>query len=216
MTEVDPRVKAIIDAIIKAEGLYVNDSSDLGGATKYGITAKTLGHWLKLGRKATPEEVKDLTHEMAFEIYLKQYYFRPNIDEAPIELQPSLLDMYVNSGSNAVKILQRLINRMEGSPVLKCDGILGHGTLSHVEEWYLKDVPKFIDAYGLSRVNYYIRIAKVRKVVVVREGVPVATYPNRKFLWGWVRRTNKYISPGRRLAKQSIVNILDRWKREGV
>ncbi len=212
----DPRIVKIINAIIKAEGLYVNDSSDLGGATKYGITAKTLGHWLKLKRKATPEEVQALTRDEAFKIYLKQYYYRPNIDEAPVELQPSLMDMYVNSGNNAVKILQRLINRMEDHPVLKPDGVLGHGTLSYVEEWFDKDPAKFLDAYGLSRVNYYIDIAKKRKVTVVREGVPVTTYPNRKFLWGWVRRTNKYISPDRRQTKQSIMNILERWKKEGV
>ena len=67
-----PRVMAFIQ---QWEGGYVNHPSDPGGATNMGITIGTLSRWL--GRKASIEEVKNLTREVANQIY-REYYWVPS------------------------------------------------------------------------------------------------------------------------------------------
>ena len=186
---IHPRILEIINNIIRSEGGYVNNVNDLGGATKYGITAKTLGHWRKLGRKATPEEVKALTKAEARLIYYKQYYLRPNIDECPQDFQYIMMDSYVLSGTKASRELQRMLNRVAKKKILKEDGVLGHNTFMELEKYYALNQQTTIDAFGLSMCNYYIGIAKARK-------------KNRVFLKGWINRRNKFISEGRQIANK--------------
>ena len=51
----------VIRLVFGHEGGYSNHPEDPGGPTKFGITAKTLGSYRRLGRDATPEEVRGLT-----------------------------------------------------------------------------------------------------------------------------------------------------------
>ncbi len=200
---IHPRILEIINRIIRSEGGYVNDPRDLGGATKFGITAETLGHWRRLNRKATPEEVQELTKEEARLIYYKQYYLRPNIDECPEDFQYGMMDSYVLSGWKAVRELQRMLNRVAKSKVLKEDGQLGHNTFVELDRYFNKNAQTTIDAFGLSMCNYYIRIALARKA-------------NRAFLKGWINRRNKFISEGRQVPTKRVKEILNNWKATGV
>jgi lysozyme family protein len=74
MTQEDffPRVMEFVYA---REGGFANHSQDPGGATNMGITIGTLSRWL--GRKATVEDVKNLTKEEATKIY-RAYYWEPS------------------------------------------------------------------------------------------------------------------------------------------
>lgn len=54
------------------EGSYSNDRNDSGGPTKYGITQHDLSAWL--GRPASVQEVKDMSLDIAHEIYEKKYW----------------------------------------------------------------------------------------------------------------------------------------------
>jgi lysozyme family protein len=67
-----PRVMKFIS---QWEGGFVNHPDDPGGATNMGITIGTLSRWL--GRKATVEDVKNLTREEANKIY-RAYYWEPS------------------------------------------------------------------------------------------------------------------------------------------
>ena len=51
---------AILEGVLVREGGFADHPADRGGATRYGITAATLGSWRKLGRQATREEVRAL------------------------------------------------------------------------------------------------------------------------------------------------------------
>lgn len=64
-------VDDILEQILKSEGGYVDDPSDLGGATNYGITIATLVEYK--GRPVIKAEVKALTKEEAKEIYRSRY-----------------------------------------------------------------------------------------------------------------------------------------------
>ncbi len=53
-----------------------------------------------------------ITRDQAVQIFVSEYFERPGLARLPAALQASVFDMYVNAGSNAVRILQRLLNDM--------------------------------------------------------------------------------------------------------
>ena len=119
-------VRDIAAQIIDREGGYVNDPDDPGGPTKYGVTLGTmvrLGMDLSGDGRIDARDVKRLTPEQATEIFVDHYFIRPGLDKLPEILQPSVFDMYVNAGNNAIRVLQRLLNDMGHR--LAVDGILG-------------------------------------------------------------------------------------------
>lgn len=104
MTEAD-----ILAGILRREGGFRHVAGDRGGATNYGITQATLGRWRKLGRPATPEEVRALPIEEASEIYRSEYI--AGWDRVPYApLREQLIDFGVNSGpQRAVRWLERVL-----------------------------------------------------------------------------------------------------------
>lgn len=99
----------ILAGILRREGGFRHVAGDRGGATNYGITQATLGQWRKLGRPATPEEVRALPVEEASEIYRSEYI--SGWDRVPYApLREQLIDFGVNSGpSRAVRWLERVL-----------------------------------------------------------------------------------------------------------
>ena len=69
--------QSIIDVVLQFEGGFVNNESDRGGATNFGITSATLGRARKLGRNATVEEVRSLGRPEASGIYAANYIEAP-------------------------------------------------------------------------------------------------------------------------------------------
>lgn len=156
-------VEEIAAAIVAREGGFVNDPDDPGGATNYGVT---LGTMQRLGLDLTRDgrvdvaDVKALTRAQAQDIFIEHYFRKPGLAELPVALQPSVFDMYVNAGTNAVKILQRLVSRM-GFPA-KDDGLIGPLTLTAVRAAAESAPAHLADAYGIARRNYYYALADQR------------------------------------------------------
>ena len=183
-------VDAIAEEIVAREGGYVNDPDDPGGPTKYGVT---LGTMQRLGLDLTGDgridarDVKVLPMAKAVEIFVEHYYRRPRIHELPEAIQPSVFDMYVNAGSNAVKILQRLLGDM-GQKVA-VDGIVGPQTIGAAAVAQAAAPRHFADAYGIARRNYYYGLADARaasrKYARRRDGGK----------GGWIVRAEDFISP---------------------
>ena len=95
--------------------------------------------------------------------------------------------MYVNAGSNAVKILQRLLNDM-GQRVA-VDGAIGPQTIEAAQIAYANAPSHLYDAYGIARRNYYYALADRRPA-------------SRKYArredggkGGWIKRAEEFISP---------------------
>lgn len=182
-------VEKIAQEIISREGGYVNDPDDPGGATNYGVTVGTmqdLGMDLNRDGRITASDVKALTYTQAQQIFIDHYFRRPRLAELPPSIQASVFDMYVNAGSNAVKILQRLLTRMGFS--VMCDGKVGPRTIAAAAAAAKAAPDHLTDAYGIARRDYYYaladRRAKSRKYARTRSGDK----------GGWIIRAEEFIS----------------------
>ena len=183
-------VESIAKLIVEREGGYVNDPDDPGGPTKFGVTIHTARRLkLDLDRDGDVDssDVKLLTRKQAEDIFIKHYYYRPKINLLPADLQSSVFDMYVNSGGNAIKILQHLC-RTYGSATT-VDGALGPDTAKCVAEAFETADGTFVDAYGIARRNYYYalgdRKTKLRKYCRTRAGGK----------GGWIHRAEEFMAP---------------------
>ena len=183
-------VKSIAAEIVRREGGYVNDPDDPGGATKHGVTLGTLrglGLDLTGDGQVDVADVKALDPERAAAIYVVHYFEGPGLNLLPEPLQASVFDMQVNAGSNAVKLLQRLVHAM-GFPAVD-DGKVGPKTVAAAEAAAAAAPDHIADAYGIERRNYYYRLADRRPA-------------SRKFArsrnggkGGWITRAEEFISP---------------------
>jgi len=112
----------IIETVLAHEGGYVNDPTDLGGETNWGITK----------RFYPTVDIKNLTREQAKKIYHQDYWKPAKCDEIPPRLRHIYFDMCVNQGrGTAVKVLQRAANAMGGD--LKVDGGMGPKTINAIQ-----------------------------------------------------------------------------------
>ena len=182
-------VTEIARDIVIREGGYVNDPDDPGGATNFGETIHTmrrLGLDLDNDGQITTRDVKKLTQKQAVEIFVDHYFLKPRIRELPSPLQPSVFDMYVNAGGNAVKILQRLLVAFGLDVAI--DGALGPQSIRACHTAFEMAPQYIVDAYGISRRNYYYELADrrsaSRKYACSRDGGK----------GGWIRRAEEFIS----------------------
>lgn len=183
-------VQQIAQEIVHREGGYVNDPDDPGGATNFGVTIHTmrrLGLDLDRDGDVDVSDVRKLTRSQAVDIFIKHYFEAPMIGHLPEALHATVFDMYVNAGGNAIKILQRLLQDM-GHDVL-VDGALGPQSLAAVQAAHAQADSYLVDAYGIARRNYYLRIADrrpaSRKYARTRSGQK----------GGWIRRAEEFIAP---------------------
>lgn len=199
-------VRKIAEDIVAREGGYVNDPDDPGGATNFGVTIHTmrrLGLDLDRDGAITPRDVRRLTRAQAIDIFLKHYFERPLVAELPRALQSSVFDMYVNAGSNAVKILQRLLRQMGFEVTV--DGALGPQSLAAVRAAYEAAPDHLVNAYGIARRNYYFRLADrrtaSRKYARTRAGGK----------GGWIKRAEEFIAPEYRMSTAEFEQRTAQW-----
>jgi lysozyme family protein len=155
----------IIGGIIKREGGFVDNPADPGGATKYGITLRTLENWR--GYKINAADVEALTEAEAWKIYRRRYLEDTHIEKIPnAELRAVVLDAAVNHGpGTAVAMLQRALGVTD-------DGILGPNTLAAIP--YLE--PRRVAIRQLAqRARFYGKII-------------AADHSQAVFAGGWANR----------------------------
>lgn len=183
-------IDQIARQIVAREGGFVNDPDDPGGATKHGVTIHTLrrlGLDLTGDGRVDIDDVRAVTIDQAVQIFLDHYYRGPGIAGLPAPLQPSVFDMYVNSGANAVRILQRLVTSMGFA--VSVDGEIGPQTLAAVDQAMAAAPDHMVDAYAIARRNFYYALAdqrpKSRKYARRRDGGK----------GGWIRRAEAFMAP---------------------
>ena len=131
-------------------------------------------------------DVRALSADQAAAVYVRHYFQEPKLNLLPAALQPSVFDMQVNAGANAVRILQRLMACF--GPALKDDGVIGPVTARAVAQAMEAAPDHLVDAYGIARRNYYYRLGDQRPAS--------RKYARRKDggKGGWITRAEEFIS----------------------
>lgn len=200
------RVRTIAREIVAREGGYVNDPDDPGGATNHGVTIHTmrrLGLDLTGDGQVTQADVRRLTQQQAIDIFVDHYFARPRIADLPEPLHPTVFDMYVNAGGNAVKILQRLLGKMGYD--ITVDGAIGPKTIAATARAHASAPDHIVDAYGIERRNYYFDLADrrpaSRKYARSRAGGK----------GGWITRAEAFIAPRYHLSEAAFRKRVGTW-----
>lgn len=183
-------VRDIAEDIVAREGGFVNDPDDPGGPTKHGVTIHTmrrLGLDLDGDGDVDRDDVAAMTPDRAADLFVREFFERPRIGLLPEALQATVFDMYVNTGSNAVRILQRLLRDMGLD--IAVDGIIGPQTARAAHAAQGAAPRHLVDAYGIARRSYYYRLADRRPA-------------SRKYArrsdggkGGWILRAESFVSP---------------------
>jgi len=162
-----------VDLVLRAEGGLSNDTSDRGGLTNRGITAKTFQDYINdaedrdfpCSLEEASERLYQISEQDAIQIYQCYYWDAVKADELPSGVDIILADWAVNSGpTSAITNLQELV-------LARPDGLLGPKTLLKVMNKPPKDLA--FELY-LRRLKSYRTIASM--------------YDNKKFWRGWNNR----------------------------
>jgi lysozyme family protein len=167
----DDAVEFLISRVIDREGGFVNDPTDRGGATKYGITIGTLAAYR--GHAVTVPDVKDMTELEARKIYRANYFRGIDAVTDPKSLE-FLFDYAVNAGTGkATKALQFVIGAVE-------DGDFGPNSKKKLAEY--GDQSKLYWPLVCYRFDHFMRI--------------MANDPSQtKFANGWANRMKEFWVP---------------------
>lgn len=130
-----------VNKVLGHEGGYVNDPTDRGGETNYGITVKVARENGYTG------PMINLPIETVKEIYKAKYWDKVRADELPEAVRYIVFDTAINSGpSRGVKILQKCGG-------VTVDGIIGPNTLRAAQGVGLY-------AYALEKMYFYCQIVR--------------------------------------------------------
>jgi len=139
-----------IEALIVREGGYVDNPSDRGGPTRYGITqavARANGY---------AGDMRVLPIALARSIYLKSYWTGPGFDRVAQRVPHvagELFDTGVNMGVvAAAKFLQRALHVLTALPVV-CDGVIGSGTLVVLDSYMVQRKAQDGEAVLVEMIN---------------------------------------------------------------
>ena len=205
-TTQNEEVRVLAREIVRREGGFVNDPQDPGGATNHGVTIHTmrrLGLEINNDGAITSADMRRLTGAQAVEIFIKHYFVEPRIAHLPKPLQASVFDMYVNAGSNAVKILQRLIRKFGFDCAV--DGVIGPLTIVATARAFDAAPNHLNDAYAIERRNYYFRLADKRptsrKYARTRAGGK----------GGWITRAEEFMAAKYQLSEAQFQQRIAKW-----
>ena len=199
-------VRVLAQEIVRREGGFVSDPQDPGCAIKHGVTNHTmrrLGLDLNKDGAITSADVRRLTGAQAVEIFIKHYFVEPCIAHLPKPLQASVFDMYLNAGSNAVKILQRLIRKFGFDCAV--DGVIGPLTIAATARAFDAAPNHLNDAYAIERRNYYFHLADKRPT----SRKHARTRAGGK--GGWITRAEEFMAAKYQLSEAQFQQRIAKW-----
>lgn len=173
-------IEQYLNELIKREGGYVNNPSDKGGETKYGITIATARAAGYTGA------MKDLPIDVAKAIYRKTYWTSPRFDQVNAinaAVAEELLDTGVNCGVAFAKpLLQRALNLLNNQGLngwtdLAVDGIYGTATLNALKTYLVKRGKE-----GESILLRVLNILQGQRYIEITERSP----NQEQFFYGWI------------------------------
>jgi lysozyme family protein len=118
------RFQACLPVILAAEGGFVDDPADPGGATNLGVTLATLSGWL--GRRAAVAEVAALTPAAVAPIYRARYWNPSHAGDCPPGVDLMVFDEAVNQG------VGQALASLQAAAGAAADGLFGPVTRAAV------------------------------------------------------------------------------------
>ncbi|HCB1581565.1 TPA: peptidoglycan-binding protein [Citrobacter braakii] len=168
-----PAFRNALAFVLSAERGYVNDPTDRGGETNYGISDKRDGvadGMTDVNGDGKPDtRIRDLTVEQAGQIYFRDYWYPAYCQFWPDDIALFVFDSAVQHG---VKKAVQLLQEAAGFTGKSVDGIAGKNTRAAVER---ADPDWLLNRLLLRRSRYYADIIK-------------STPSQGKFLNGWFNR----------------------------
>lgn len=166
-----------IDGILAAEGGYVNDPSDSGGETNFGITvavARANGY---------QGDMADMSQKCAEAIYGRRYWDAVRGDDLAAlsdSVAGEVVDTAVNMGvMRAGEFLQRSLNVLNKRgtlyPDIVVDGDIGSRTVAALFSYVaLRDPHTLAKALNCLQGAYYIELSERRE-------------KDERFVYGWLK-----------------------------
>ena len=156
-----PQFLAAVARVLADEGGYSSNPRDPGGATRFGISA----------RSNPGVNIAALTRDAAIEIYWREWWLPFGFARLPAAIAAKTFDLAVNIGAaHATECLQRAL-RACGLRVAE-DGVIGQGT-----------------ALAAGRADPAALIAALRAEAAGHYRLTAALAPaGREFLNGWLNR----------------------------
>ncbi len=173
----DTARRATLNEILRLEGGYVNDPSDSGGETNFGITERVARAHGYAGA------MRDLPREVAFDIYSTKYWDSVRGDQLVELSEPvaeEVVDTSVNMGpGRAGKFLQRSLNVLNREAQLYADltvdGDIGPATLRALGGYLAtRDADALVRALNCLQGAFYIELAERRE-------------KDERFVYGWLK-----------------------------
>ncbi len=167
-----------INHIIQVEGGYINDPTDSGGETNFGITKKTARSYGYIG------PMVDLPEWQAFKIYEKLFWDKlrlSDIEELSEEVALELADTGVNQGvGRAAQFLQESLNVLNKGgtlyPDIKVDNSIGSKTIFSLSQYLIKRGVRgelvLFRMLNCLQGAFYVELAKRRE-------------KDEKYIFGW-------------------------------
>lgn len=165
--------------LVNVEGGYVDDPSDSGGATNWGVTERVAREFGYRGH------MRDLPRELAEEIAKKKYWDVMSLDDiAPLSYKVAyeLFDTGYNTGTTRPSTwLQRALNGLNNRERLyqdlNVDGRIGPITISMLRA--------YLDKRGLQGEDVLVRLLNGLQAAFYLELVE-RREKDEKFLYGWI------------------------------
>lgn len=137
------RFDRCLAVVLQAEGGFVNNPRDGGGATNFGVTIAVLSE--AMDRPATVDDVRVLTRETAAAIYHRRYWAVTGCDHLPPGVDLLTFDTAVNMGpAVAGRFLQQAAATI-------ADGIVGPQTIAAVQARAPAAIIQSVSAYRGAR-----------------------------------------------------------------
>ena len=173
----DENYQNALSYVLKNEGGFVDNPSDPGKATNFGITLSVLSDCR--GRDCTPQDVRELTQGEAGLIYYMKYWIPLSCEEINQEsIATALFDVGVLFGVGVSAVLAQQALQENGYKDLSIDGNIGPESIAALNLVDLKSFLNSLYSALLNRINY-----------LIERNVSLET-----FRTGWVNRINKLLA----------------------
>ena len=168
---------ACISRLLELEGGYVNDPSDSGGETNFGITL------LVARENGYSGKMREMEKCLAFDIYAKTYWEGIAADTL-LKISPKVAEEVFDTGVNmgpgkAIKSLQRCLNALNNRQRyyddIATDGKMGAKSLHALGEYLARrEEGVLLKALNCLQGAAYIELSERRE-------------KDEKFLYGWLK-----------------------------